>query len=262
MPLVHDQMGRAVHAPADPRSIISLVPSQTELLHDLGLDDRVVGITKFCVHPKEWFRTKARVGGTKEVDLCKVRALHPDLIIGNKEENSAADIAALEREFPVWMSDVEDLGGALDMIGQVGRITGKEAPAEMIKAEIQAAFARLRPSPQPLTAAYFIWKDPWMLAGKRTFIADMLHRCGFALPEQIGDRYPEADETQLRALAPNIALLSSEPYPFGEKHTGPVREILPGTAVVLVDGEYFSWYGSRLRQAPSYFRQLLDLTDR
>jgi len=117
-------MGRKVDAPVHPQRIISLVPSQTELLFDLGLGDRVVGITKFCVHPEVWFRTKPRVGGTKKVDLEKVRKLEPDLIIGNKEENERADIDALAAEFPVWMSDVRHLESALDMIHRIGMITG------------------------------------------------------------------------------------------------------------------------------------------
>jgi ABC-type Fe3+-hydroxamate transport system substrate-binding protein len=104
-----DQMHRTVQVPAAPQRIVSLVPSQTELLYDLGLGERVVGITKFCIHPETWFKTKHRIGGTKKVDMDKVRALKPDLIIGNKEENDRNDIQTLEKEFPVWMSDIRDL---------------------------------------------------------------------------------------------------------------------------------------------------------
>ena len=124
-----DQMGRAVTIPGSPLRIISLVPSQTELLYDLGLGERVVGITKFCVHPEEWFRNKPRVGGTKKIDFEKVRALKPDLIIGNKEENEQKDIQELEKEFPVWMSDVRDLPGALEMIQRVGELSGTKDKA-------------------------------------------------------------------------------------------------------------------------------------
>src|SRR5690606_18297650 len=141
MRTVTDQMRRTVEVPALSRRIISLVPSQTELLFDLGLGDRVVGITKFCIHPDAWFRSKPRVGGTKQVDLDKVRALRPDLIIGNKEENARADIEALEQEFPVWMSDVRDLNDALDMIRGLGALTDTSRKAEAIAAEIDAGFS-------------------------------------------------------------------------------------------------------------------------
>lgn len=255
---IRDQMHRSIAVPSHPQRIISLVPSQTELLHDLGLGDRVIGITKFCIHPEEWFRSKTRVGGTKKVDIEQVRALKPDLIIGNKEENAQEDIEALEREFPVWMSDVEDLEGALDMIDHIGRITGTVAGTKAIGDGIRSAFAELRPLAEPLSVAYFIWEKPWMVAGKRTFIRDMLDRCGFtppALPE--AGRYPELSDAQLAALDPDVVLLSSEPFPFKERHIPPVNMVLPGTPVHLVDGEAFSWYGSRLLRSPQYFQGLI-----
>jgi ABC-type Fe3+-hydroxamate transport system substrate-binding protein len=245
--------------PDHSQRIISLVPSQTELLFDLGLGDRVVGITKFCVHPDEWFHSKPRVGGTKKVDIAKVRALKPDLIIGNKEENAQADIEALEREFPVWMSDVKDLDGALDMIAVVGRITATENKAEEVINGIRSAFAKLQPLAPPLTAAYFIWQKPWMLAGEGTFIRDMLDRCGLTgVTTQEAGRYPELDDAQLAALDPDVVLLSSEPFPFQERHMAAVNMMLPGTPVHMVDGEAFSWYGSRLLWSPQYFQALID----
>jgi ABC-type Fe3+-hydroxamate transport system substrate-binding protein len=254
-----DQMQRMVQVPDHSQRIISLVPSQTELLFDLGLGERVVGITKFCVHPDEWFHSKPRVGGTKKVDIAKVRALKPDLIIGNKEENAQADIEALEREFPVWMSDVKDLDGALDMIAVVGRITATENKAEEVINGIRSAFAKLQPLAPPLTAAYFIWRKPWMLAGEGTFIRDMLGRCGLTgITTKEAGRYPELDDAQLAALDPDVVLLASEPFPFKERHMPAVNMVLPGTPAYLVDGEAFSWYGSRLLRSPQYFRTLID----
>ena len=258
MQSVRDQMHRIVEMPFPPQRIISLVPSQTELLFDLGLGNRVVGITKFCIHPEEWFHTKPRVGGTKQVDIEKVRALKPDLIIGNKEENAQADIEALEQEFPVWMSDVKDLDEALEMIIQVGRITATEDKAEEICNGIRSAFAKLQPLTDPLSVAYFIWQKPWMLAGDGTFIRDMLGRCGFtSVTANEAGRYPELDDAQLAAIDPDLVLLSSEPFPFKEEHVRTVNMILPGTPVRLVDGEMFSWYGSHLLKAPAYFEQLV-----
>ena len=260
---VLDHLYRTVHVPEHPQRIISLVPSQTELLFDLGLGDRVVGITKFCIHPENWSRIKTRVGGTKQVDLEKLRALKPDLIIGNKEENTQADIEALELEFPVWMSDVKDLDGALDMIARIGELTSTSARATTILEEIRTAFQRLDPVSPTLSAVYFIWQKPWMLAGEGTFIHDMLLRCGFTLPEGLGSgRYPELGNAQLAALDPDVVLLSSEPFPFQEKHIAAVNMILPGTPVHSVDGEMFSWYGSRLRGSPAYFRQLIEAIER
>lgn len=251
-------MLRTGPVPEHPQRIISLVPSQTELLFDLGLGVRVVGITKFCVHPEEWFRTKSRVGGTKQVDLAKIRELKPDLIIGNKEENMQADIVELEREFPVWMSDVKDLEDALDMIAQVGRITATEEKAEEIVNGIRSAFAKLQPLTDPLSAAYFIWQKPWMLAGEDTFIRDMLERCGLSgITTKEAGHYPQLDDAQLAALDPDVVFLSSEPFPFKDQHIAAVNMVLPGTPVHLVDGEMFSWYGSRLLRAPAYFRQLV-----
>ncbi len=253
-----DQMDRTIQVPEHPERIISLVPSQTELLHDLGLGDRVVGITKFCIHPEDWFRSKARVGGTKQVDMEKVHALKPDLIIGNKEENAQADIEALELEFPVWMSDVRDLDGALDMIQRVGELTGTSGKAEELVSGIERAFSGLQPLAPHLTAAYLIWHEPMMVAGTDTFVNDMLARCGLTNAfTQRGARYPEVSPAELAAADPDVILLSSEPFPFAEKHIAQYNMLCPGTPVHLVDGEFFSWYGSRLLKAPGYFNGLL-----
>jgi ABC-type Fe3+-hydroxamate transport system substrate-binding protein len=252
-----DQMGRAIDLRDHPQRIISLVPSQTELLYDLGLGERVVGITKFCVHPETWFKTKHRVGGTKKVDLDKIRALKPDLIIGNKEENERKDIEALANEFPVWMSDIRDLEGAMDMIRRIGGLTGTEAKANELALGIEHGFAALRPLPEERTVAYLIWREPYMAAGQGTFINDMLQRCGLTNVFDEGDaRYPEITPQELAEADPDIILLSSEPYPFKEKHIAEINMICPGTPVRIVDGEYFSWYGSRLLGAPAYFNGL------
>lgn len=257
MPTVMDQMGRTVIVPSPAQRIISLVPSQTELLHDLGLGDRVVGITKFCIHPEDWFRSKARVGGTKQVDLDKVRALKPDLIIGNKEENSQADIEVLEQEFPVWMSDVHDLIHAVRMIVQIGDLTGASEEADDLANRIAGGFMMLRPLSSPISAAYFIWRGPLMVAGGDTFISEMMQRAGFSnVFAHRKERYAEITPAELAAADPDVILLSSEPYPFSEKHLLEFNMICPGTPVKLVDGEIFSWYGSRLLRSPAYFSGL------
>jgi ABC-type Fe3+-hydroxamate transport system substrate-binding protein len=252
-----DQLHRTAQVPDRPERIISLVPSQTELLYDLGLGERVMGITKFCIHPESWFKTKHRVGGTKKVDLAKVRALEPDLIIGNKEENDRSDIEALAKEFPVWMSDIRDLEGALDMVRRVGDVTGTGDKAAELAGRITQAFATLRPREEPRTVAYFIWREPYMVAGHGTFINDMLKRIGLVNVFDEGDaRYPEITDQELAEADPEVILLSSEPYPFKEKHILELNMICPGTPVHIVDGEFFSWYGSRLLRSPEYFNHL------
>lgn len=266
--LFTDQLHRPIQLPAwPPRRIVSLVPSQTELLHTLGLESEVVGITKFCVHPAAWFREKPHVGGTKTLKLERIEALRPDLILGNREENDRAQIEALAARWPVWMSDILTLEDACDMVLRVGELTGRAALATALAREIRHRFAQLpryqlpvhQPSgQQPATsslpkAAYFIWRKPYMVAAAGTFIHDMLGRAGFQNAFAHLTRYPEVTLAALAAARPDVLLLSSEPYPFAEKHFGPFQEACPEAKIRVVDGEMFSWYGSRLLAAVGYF---------
>lgn len=254
--LVHiDQLSREVEISSRPERIISLVPSQTELLFDLDLGERVVGITKFCVHPKEWFKTKTRVGGTKQLRCDVIESLKPDLIIANKEENNREDIGRLEKQYPVWVSNVNDLDSALEMITQIGKITG--ANSTNLANEIASKFDKLKPTPQPKKALYLIWKKPYMAAGSDTFINDLLSRCGFE-NVVLENRYPELTESEIVALNPDVVFLSSEPFPFGPTHLPDLAGLLPNAELQLVDGEMFSWYGSRLKLAPAYFSDLIE----
>ena len=255
-----DQLSRIITLPAwPPQRIVSLVPSQTELLFDLGLEAEVVGLTKFCIHPGVWFRTKTRIGGTKTLNGYKIEALRPDLIIGNKEENERSQIEALANLYPVWMSDVRTLKDAYDMILRVGKLTGKETEAQHLVQRIQAEFAAALLPPNTghrPTAAYFIWRKPYMVAGGDTFIHEMLGVAGFENVFAAGNRYPEISLEELSRTQPEVILLSSEPYPFAPKHVETFRETCPHARVQLVDGEMFSWYGSRLLHAGKYFQQL------
>lgn len=254
-------MGRAVEVPPFPTRIISLVPSQTELLFDLGLGDRVVGLTRFCIHPEELVHTKARIGGTKDFDLDKIRSLQPDLIIGNKEENYPEGIAALQAEYPVWMSDIYTLHDAYQMMLSIGQMTATELTARDLVAEIQNEFAALvrhRALPDGLSAAYLIWRKPYMVAANETFIDHMLGALG--VQNAFGDmnRYPEVSAAQLTERQPDLVFLSSEPYSFTEKHLAEFQQLCPQARVMIVDGEMFSWYGSRLRQGAEYLSLLRD----
>ncbi|WP_291907024.1 helical backbone metal receptor [Chitinophaga sp. CB10] len=251
-----DQLQRTITLEKAPARIVSLVPSQTELLHSLGLGERVVGITKFCIHPQEWFRSKTRVGGTKNVHLDQVRALQPDLIIANKEENTQSDIETLMQEFPVWVSDIHTLEDALGMIAGVGALTQTTARASAMIAEIESDFSALQPL-SGIRTAYFIWREPWMVAGNDTFIHQMLLRCGLVNVYSHVPRYPSISPQQLTDSGCELVLLSSEPYPFREKHIAELQAIMPAANIQLVDGEYFSWYGSRLKGAPAYFSGLI-----
>jgi ABC-type Fe3+-hydroxamate transport system substrate-binding protein len=255
--IVTDQLERPVEIKTIPRRIVSVVPSQTELLHDLGLAEEVVGITKFCIHPQEWFRTKARVGGTKQLHLQKIRDLAPDLILANKEENVEEQIRELAGEFPVWVSDVNTLEDALQMIDSIGTIIGREDKAHEMVQQLKGAFAGLpgTTAPGPKTC-YLIWKDPYMTVGGDTFIHDMLQRAGFSNLFASASRYPAVDIDQLKEMGCEVLLLSSEPYPFQQKHLDELQAQLPNTRIMLVDGELFSWYGSRLLHSPTYFEQL------
>ncbi len=256
----YDQLQRTVQLPQwPPRRIISLVPSQTELLHDLGLEQEVVGITKFCLHPNEWFMQKNRVGGTKTLDFHKITALQPDLIIGNKEENEQEQIEELAHLYPVWLSDIYNLHDALDMIRRIGSLTDRAAAArdlaESIRADFQDLEAEKAASPA-IRAAYLIWRKPYMVAAGDTFIHDMLVRAGCNNVFADQTRYPQITLDELAAASPEVILLSSEPFPFAEKHVADLQEACPAARITLVDGEAFSWYGSRLLHSPGYFRQL------
>lgn len=256
MPAFTDQLGRTVRIDHPPARIISLVPSQTELLHTLGAC--VVGITRFCVRPDSWYHSLPRVGGTKDVDPDKVAALQPDLIIANKEENDRFQVEYLASRYPVWVSDIHNLTEALDMIRAVGELVCKAEIAQRLAAGIRQEFGNL-PAASHLRTAYLIWRSPnpvsYMAAGGDTFIQDMLSRCGLINRFAGRLRYPSVTPGDLMEC--ELILLSSEPYPFRDKHVSELQSLVPHAAIRLVDGEMFSWYGSRLVHAAAYFRELL-----
>jgi ABC-type Fe3+-hydroxamate transport system substrate-binding protein len=254
-----DQLNRAVSINYPPKRIISLVPSQTELLFELGLSEEVVGITKFCVHPAAQYKTKTKVGGTKQVNIEMIRSLQPDLIIGNKEENTREDIALLEQEFPVWMSDIYNLEDGMQTITDIATLVDRQPEAAYLNHLINAGFTDLQTLALQRgiaqTVAYLIWKDPFLVAGRDTFINDILMKIGLTnVIKQ--SRYPEIDLQALAQVKPDLVFLSSEPYPFRERHLEELKMVLPEAKIMLVDGEMFSWYGSRLVKAVQYHFQL------
>ncbi len=252
-----DQLNRPVSLPHfPPRRIISLVPSQTELLHFLGLDSEVIGITKFCVHPQNWFREKQRMGGTKKIHLDRIHELQPDLIIGNKEENEREQIEMLAGRYPVWLSDICTLEDAYHMISAVGALVDRENKAAQLVATLQNRFSALQQPGRRPKVAYFIWRNPYMVVGSDTFIHEMIQQAGYenAFADQL--RYPEIELENLKQRAIDFIFLSSEPYPFKKKHYPEFKPFCQQAVIKIVDGELFSWYGSRLLHSAAYFKEL------
>jgi ABC-type Fe3+-hydroxamate transport system substrate-binding protein len=270
-----DQIGNHLLLPKTPERIISLVPSQTEFLIDLGLAAQIIGITKFCLHPKDFFKKMTKnggiIGGTKQFNFEKIDALQPDLIIGNKEENYQAGILQLQQKYPVWLSDIFTLPDSYNMMLQLGEITAKQNEANSIVATIQNSVLALQGKQKSATfpkVLYLIWQQPYMAAGTSTFINEMLHLAGFSnvlesknlasknITLNNPNRYPEISEMAITALNPDLIFLSSEPYPFKTKHIAILQNLVPNSKILLVDGELFSWYGSRLQQSTIYFENL------
>lgn len=256
MAIYTDQTGRTTELTHRPERIISLVPSQTELLYHLELDDTVAGITRFCTHPVHWKQTKKIIGGTKDINQDLILSLNPDLILAAKEENIKEQVEALAEDFPVWVSDVTDLDSANEMIRQVGAMTGTEAAASKIIGKVESNFSNLPQPTGPIPAAYLIWRKPYMTIGGDTFIHHIMEQAGFANVFGNSKRYPAVDVAMLSQSGCKVVLLSSEPFPFREKHVAELKEQLPGIFPLLVDGTMFSWYGSRLQQVPFYLQAL------
>ncbi|SIQ77220.1 helical backbone metal receptor [Maribacter ulvicola] len=237
-----DQLGNKVAIHRRPSRIVSVVPSITELLFDLGLGDKVVGCTKFCVHPNKPYLLKNMIGGTKDLNLDKILQLNPDLILANKEENIKEQIEYLNTSAPVWISDVKTFDDSLKMIAQIGSITASSFQAKEIIDQLNLI---LKPKAPTKTVVYLIWKDPYMTVGGDTYINDILNRCGYINVFADQNRYPIVSLQEIEAIDPDVVLLSSEPYPFKEEHLQTIQRTLKNTKIELVDGEFFSWYGSR-----------------
>lgn len=249
-----DQTGRRLELSGPPRRIVSTVPSQTELLYDLGLEAEVVGITAYCEQPPHWLGEKTVIGGTKDLQLDKIRALEPDLIIGNKEENIKEQIEALAAETPVWLSDVRSVDHALEMIAALGGLTGRREQAEKLYQRVTTERQKIKPL-SGLRAAFLIWKNPLMMAGPDTFIGQVMQEAGWsnAAPEE-GGRYPQTDLPALQSMNLDVLLLSSEPYAFTSADLHQLSAAARHSRVV--DAQLFSWYGSRMQHLFPYLGRL------
>lgn len=257
--LFEDQIGNKISLKKIPERIVSLVPSQTELLFDLGLDNKILGITNFCILPKNKTKKVSKIGGTKNVNIEKIRNLKPDLIIAGKEENERNQIEELQNDFPVWISDVKDFDTALEMIKSVSEITGKqEAGLEIVNKIVSEKLEFESNKFQKYKALYFIWRKPYMVAGGDTFINSMLELAGFENEAKKLNRYPILYEENSNNFNPEIILLCSEPYRFAEKHIHEFKKLYPLAKTLIVDGQPFTWYGSRMIHAFNYFKKMRD----
>jgi iron complex transport system substrate-binding protein len=257
MPVYTDHIGRAVSLPQHPQRIISLCPSITETLFALGLGSRVVGRTMFCIHPQPEIKEIPHVGGTKNVKQERLLQLQPDLVIAEKEENTRECVEALSDHIPVFVIDVKTVEEGLDMIKVLGELTQTQEKATQLLQEIRVAFEELTPLTHAPRVAYLIWQEPFMLAGQDTYIGALLRRLGLQnICEDPASRYPSYSLQALLEAKPELVLLSSEPFPFSASQQASLQEALPFARVGLVDGEMFSWYGSRMLQAVPYFSSL------
>ncbi|MBC8884360.1 ABC transporter substrate-binding protein [Flavobacterium piscinae] len=255
-----DQLGIEHSFKTTPKRIISLVPSQTELLYDLGLEEEIVGITKFCVHPNHLKATKQIIGGTKQVKFDKIEALQPDIIIANKEENTKEIVKELSKICPVWVTNIVTIEDNLQMIADFGKLFNKRTEAQKWNDKITFAYHDFQQfiKDKPFRkVAYFIWANPYMVAGKDTFINEMLTLNRFQNIYVEKGRYPEIELEKIRKEGdPEVVFLSSEPFPFKDEHAFEIGRNTHHAKTIFVDGEMFSWYGSRLLKAFDYFKQL------
>ncbi|MEM1119880.1 MAG: helical backbone metal receptor [Bacteroidota bacterium] len=251
-----DQLGQKIILNYPPQRIISLVPSITELLYDLGLAQQLVGRTKFCIHPSS-VKSIPKIGGTKNVKIDRIIALQPDIIIANKEENQREQIEELSQQCPVWISDVATFSDAMDMIEKLGQLFQKEKVTQAIISQSRSQLAELTPTTKQ-KAAYLIWQKPYMTIGRDTYIHNMLGHCGFENVFGEQTRYPIFTLSALKERQPDIILLSSEPFPFKTKHIIELQKDFPYTPIKLVDGEAFSWYGTRFLKTAPYLKEIAE----
>lgn len=258
-----DALGRehqAVAPHATPR-IVSLVPSITELLCDLGLASLLVGRTGFCIHPAQTVRAIPKIGGTKDVNIDKIRKLAPTHLIVNIDENEKPTVDALAQFIPhVIVTHPLAPRDNLSLYRLLGGVFRAEARAQALCDEFEREYASLAAMPKgpPQTMLYCIWKDPWMTISRDTYIARMMEEIGWrcwTAPSADETRYPVFQWSEELARSIDGVLLSSEPYRFADPHVDALERQI-GKPVQLVDGEMMSWYGSRAIAGLRYLKQL------
>jgi ABC-type Fe3+-hydroxamate transport system substrate-binding protein len=263
-----DASGAAFVPDVPPQRIVSLIPSTTELLCDLGLADRLVGVTAYCVEPREVVRTKTRIGGEKDPDLERIRALVPDLVVANVEENVRAHIDTLRAwGIRVWVTYPRTVAEGLRMIRELGEVTAAQGQAEAILAEIDPLLVRAHAESgrrAPVRMFYAIWRNPYMTIGGDTYISDVLATAGAVnVFADAAARYPTITLDELVARRPDVILLPDEPFRFRRAHLkdfAPFADVpaVRDGRIHLVDGKPFSWHGRRLAHALRLLPSLLD----
>ena len=236
--------------------IISLVPSITETLFDLGLTDaEIIGRTKFCIHPKDSVRNVGIIGGTKNLNIQKIKALQPDLIIANKEENVKEQIEELQKDFKVLVTEISTLNDNFHLLKTLGELLNKKELALKFNEKTNDVFLDFD-FPEKLKCAYLIWKNPYMTVGSDTFIHAILDKIGFENIFKDQKRYPVITVDEMKSA--DFIFLSSEPFPFQQKHIDELQKQIPESKIILVDGEAFSWYGTHLAKCGNYFKTLVE----
>lgn len=234
--------------------IVSLVPSLTEYLYALGLRNEVVGVTKFCVHPNEAKEQATIIGGTKNIKIEEIKLLQADIVIASKEENVKEQVEALEEFTEVFLTDIQNLHDAFMVMSSLAERLQTVHLAKPMLEEIYK-MSQVPLIPINKRVLYLIWKNPYMTVGLDTFIHEMLEYAGFEnCIERM--RYPQLNKEDIQHINPDIIMLSSEPFPFKEEHLQELQEICPSAEIRLVDGEMFSWYGSRILSAKQYLTDL------
>lgn len=255
---IQDQIKRSIEIPRPPERILSLVPSITQLLIDLGLQQQMAGRTRFCIYPEGKVQNIPVIGGVMGLNKHEIHKIGPDLILAAKEENAKNEILDLSRHYPVWVSDVHDLKGALELIEAIGKMCDRAERAGNMAERIRKAFNGLNHIPPGvIRAVYLVWNEPLYTINNTTFIHDMLTRCG--IENVFADKkeaYPIISEKEIKDRKPDFIFLPNEPYFFQENHRRKFAETFPQAEIKRVNGEYFTWYGSHLLKAPLYFKQL------
>ncbi|MFP3598195.1 ABC transporter substrate-binding protein [Chryseobacterium sp. SIMBA_029] len=235
--------------------VISLVPSITEALFDLGLtENEVIGRTKFCIHPQEKVKNVPIIGGTKNINIEKIKSLKPDLILANKEENIKEQVEALMDDCKVVVTNVETIEDNYYLLKQLGHLFHKEEKAQIFNLKTYEVLNQAKID-SAIKVAYLIWNNPYMTIGSDTFIHRILSEIGFENIFNHTTRYPEIKTEDLAAA--DVIMLSSEPFPFKEKHIAELKEVYPDKRIMIVDGEAFSWYGTHIAKCEHYFKELL-----
>lgn len=235
--------------------VISLVPSITEALFDLGLtENEIIGRTKFCIHPEDKVKNIEIIGGTKNLNIEKIKALKPDLILANKEENVKEQVEILMKDFKVIVYNTETIEDNYYLVKNLGLLFNKEERAQIFNLKIYEVLNGAKIHTK-IKAAYLIWKNPYMTIGSDTFINNVLSEIGFENIFKNQTRYPEIQVEDLAEA--DVIMLSSEPFPFKEKHIAELKEFYPNKKIIIVDGEAFSWYGTHIAKCEDYFKELI-----